>query len=53
MKVNYEKPVEVINELKLNVDMLQDDIKKFKEQFDINDETEVKEITENDQVCDI
>ena len=38
MKVNYEKAIEVNNDLKLNIDELQDDIKHLKEQCDIYDE---------------
>ena len=45
MKVIYEKAIEVNNDLKLNVDEQQDDIKNFKEQCDIDDEEEVQEIT--------
>ena len=45
INVNYEKVIEVNNELKLNVDDQQDDIKHLKEQCDIDDEDEVKEIT--------
>ena len=33
------------NELRLNVDDQQDDIKRLKEQCDIDDEDEVREIT--------
>ena len=33
------------NELRLNVDEQQNDIKQLKEQYDINDEDEVQEIT--------
>ena len=44
MKVNYEKAIEVNNELKLNVDKQQDDVKDLKEQCDIDDEDEVQEI---------
>ena len=45
MKVIYEKAIEVKNDLKLNVQEQQDDIKHFKEQYDIDDEDEVQEIT--------
>ena len=45
MKVNYENGIEVNNELKLNVDDQQDDIKHLKEQWDIDDEDEVQKIT--------
>ena len=45
MKVNNKKDIEVNKELKLNVDEQQDDIKHLKEQFDVEDETEVQEIT--------
>ena len=44
MKVNYEKAIEVNNEIKLIVDEQQYD-DKFKEQGDIEDEDEVQEIT--------
>ena len=43
--MNYEKAIKVNNELKLNVDEQQDDIKHLKEQNDIDNEDEVKEIT--------
>ena len=45
MKGIYEKAIKVNNDLKLNVDEQQDDIKHLKEQFDIYDEDEVQEIT--------
>ena len=45
LKVIYEKAIEVSKELKLNVDEQQDDIKHLKEQCDVDDETEVHEIT--------
>ena len=45
MKVNYEKAIEVNNDLKLNMDELQEYIKHLKEQCDIYDENEVQEIT--------
>ena len=45
MKVNYENAIEVNNELKLNVDDQQDDIKHLKEQWEIYDEDEVQKIT--------
>ena len=45
MKVNYEKAIEVNNELKLNVDEQHDDIKHMIEQCDIDDEDEVQAIT--------
>ena len=35
MKVNYERAIKVNNELKVNVDEQQDDIKHLKEQCDI------------------
>ena len=38
MKVNYEKAIEVNNELKLNVDKQQDGKTHLKEQCDIDDE---------------
>ena len=45
MKVNYEKAIEVNDELKLNVYEEQDDINHLKEQCDIDDEDEFQEIT--------
>ena len=45
MNVNYEKAIEVNNELKLNVDEQQDGIKHLKEQWDIYDDDEVQKIT--------
>ena len=42
MKVNYEKAIEENNELKLNVDKLQEYIRHLKEQCDIDDEDEVQ-----------
>ena len=39
-KDNYEKSIEVHNELRLNVDEQQYDIKNFKYQSDIDDEDE-------------
>ena len=45
MKVNRENAIDVNNELKLNVDEQQDDIKHLKEQCDIDNEDEVQEIT--------
>ena len=42
MKVNYEKAIEVNNELKLNVDEQQDDIKYLKEQCDLDDEDNLR-----------
>ena len=45
MKVSYEKAIEVINEIKLNVDKQQYDTKYVKEQCDMDDGDEVKEIT--------
>ena len=45
MKVIQEKAIEVNNDLKLNVDEQQDDIKHLKEQYDIDDEDEFQEIT--------
>ena len=45
MKVIYEKAIKVNNDIKLNVDERQDDIKHLKEQYDIDDEDKVKEIT--------
>ena len=45
MKVNYENAIEVNNELNLNVDEQNYDIKRLKVQCDIDDEDEVQEIT--------
>ena len=45
MKVNYEKTIEVNNELELNDDRQQDDIKHLKEKCGIDDEDGVQEIT--------
>ena len=44
MKVNFEKAIEVKNELKINVDEQQDDITHIKERCDTDDEDEVQEI---------
>ena len=44
MKVNYETAIEVNNELKLNVDEQQDDIKHLIEQCDINMKMKFREI---------
>ena len=56
--MKYEKTIEVNNELKLNVDEQQDDIKHLKEQCDIDYEDEFQEITaattpmkKKNQVC--
>ena len=46
MKGIYEKAIKVNNDLKLNVDEQQDDIKHWKEQCEIDDEDEVQENTE-------
>ena len=43
MKVIFEKAIQVNNDLKLNVDEQQDDIKHLKEQCDIDDADEVQE----------
>ena len=43
MKVNYEKTIEVINQLKVNVDEQQDDIKYLKEQCNKYDKDKVQE----------
>ena len=40
MKVNYEKPIEVNNELKLNVDEQQGNIKHFKKKCYTDEEDE-------------
>ena len=42
---NYERASEVNNELKVNVDEQQDDIKYVKEQCDFDKDNEVQEIT--------
>ena len=52
--MNYKKAIEVIIEIKLNVDNQQGDIKHLKEHFDMDDEDEVREITpkkKNRHVC--
>ena len=43
--MNYEKAIEVNNELNLNVDEQQDDIEHLKEQCDIDVKDEVQDIT--------
>ena len=45
MKVIYEKAIEVNNDLKLNVDEQQDDIKQLTEQCDIDGEDDDQDIT--------
>ena len=45
MKVIYEKAIDVNNELKLNIDEQQNDVKHLTEQCDINNDNEVQEIT--------
>ena len=45
MKVNYGRAIEVNNDLKVNVVEQQDDIKHLKEQWDIDDDDEIQEIT--------
>ena len=45
MKVNYEKTIEVNNQLKVNVDEQQDDIKDLKEQCNKDDKDKVQEIS--------
>ena len=45
LKVFYEKAIEVNNELKLNVDEQEDDIKHLNKQCDVDDEHETQEIT--------
>ena len=45
MKVNSENAIEVNNELKLNVDKQEHDIKHFKEHCEIYDEDEIQKIT--------
>ena len=47
MKVNNEKAIEVNNELKLNVDDQQYDLKHLKEQCDIDDIDDMDEVHEN------
>ena len=44
MKVNYEKTIEVNNQLKVNVDEQQDDIKDLKEQCNKEDKDKLQEI---------
>ena len=44
MKVNYEKTIEVNNQLKVNVYEQQDDIKDLQEQCNIDDKDKVQEI---------
>ena len=45
MKVNHEKTIEVNNQLKLNVDEQQDEIKHLKEQYNKEDKDKVQEIS--------
>ena len=45
MKVNYEKTIEVNNQLKVKVDKQQDKIKHLKEQCDKCDKDKVQEIS--------
>ena len=45
MKVNYEKTIEVNNQLKVNVDEQQDDIKYLREQCNKDDKDKVQEIS--------
>ena len=45
MKVNYEKTIEVNNQLKVKVDEQQYDIKDFKEQCNKDDTDKVQEIS--------
>ena len=45
MKVNYEKTIEVNNQLKVNVDEQQDDIKDLREQCNKDDKDKVQEIS--------
>ena len=44
MKVNYEKAMKVNNELKINVDEQYVDMKNVKENYNVDDEDEVKYI---------
>ena len=44
MKVNYEKTTEVNNQIKVNVDEQQNDIKDLKEQCNKDDKDKVLEI---------
>ena len=45
IKVIFEKVIKVNNDLKLNVDEQQDDLKQLKEQYDIDDADEVQKVT--------
>ena len=45
MKVNYDKAIQVNNELKVNVDDQQVNMKHLKEQCDIDDEDKVQRTT--------
>ena len=45
MKVNYDKAIQMNNELKVNVNDQQVDMKHLKEQFDIDDEDKVQKTT--------
>ena len=44
MEDNYENTIEVNNELKLNVDEQEDDLKHLKEQYDKDEEDKIQEI---------
>ena len=45
MKVNYDKAIQVNNELKVNVDDQQVDMKYLKEKYDTDDEDKVQKTT--------
>ncbi len=45
MEVNYENTIEVNNQLKVNVDEQQDDIKYLREQCNKDDKDKVQEIS--------
>ena len=45
MKMNYDKAIQVNNELKVNIDNLLVDMKHLKEQCDIDDEDKVQKTT--------
>ena len=58
MKVNYEKTIELNNQLKVNVDEQQDDIKDLGEQCNKDDKDKVQKISgagtlmkNNESVC--
>ena len=45
MEVNYDKAIQVNNELNVNVDDQQVDMKHLKEQYDVDDEDKVQKTT--------